>query len=189
MKIRNLSQQEMTAVYHEHMTHDFPAAELKPLPVILDAIERGRYVALGAWEDDTLLAYLLLVQQVRDYFVDFFAVVRGKRNAGLGSQCLGEIIASLHHPDSLILEVEEPEAAADAAEKMLRLRRIGFYQRNGFVDTGVRVCAFGVPFRILELVGGSSHSEQALFSLYRSHYEQVLPKEVCARQIVLSDRN
>lgn len=57
-------------------------------------------------------------------YVEHFAIDPGKRNGGFGNSVLRQICGDLGKP--VVLEVEMPE------EEMSR-RRIGFYQRNGFV--------------------------------------------------------
>lgn len=58
------------------------------------------------------------------YYIEHFAIHPSQRNGGFGKQVLNHIRATMQGP--IVLEVERPE------EEMAR-RRIGFYQRQGFV--------------------------------------------------------
>lgn len=66
---------------------------------------------LAVWELDSIL------------FLEHFAVAPSLRGQGCGSRLLAEL-SSLTHK-TLCLEVEPPESE-------MTIRRIGFYQRNGF---------------------------------------------------------
>ena len=65
--------------------------------------------------------------------------------------------------------------AKDDEEKNLQERRIGFYKRNGYIDTNVRVKLFGVDFKVFEMNLGRKHSEEEIKQLYKSHYKKILP--------------
>ena len=88
MKLILLSKDEVTSLYYDRMQNDFIEDELKPLWVIHNAMDEGRYEPLGLSDGSALLGYVFLVKQDRDFFVDYLAVFPGVRNKGIGSEIL-----------------------------------------------------------------------------------------------------
>lgn len=173
MTIVSLSKEQVADVFQIHLCQDFPPEERKPLNVILNAMDAGKYECFGLLEEE-LLGYAFFIKLGEDYLLDYLAIVRGKRDLGLGSVFLRELSRQLAAADSLILEVEEPSSAENEADATLRSRRKAFYLRNGFSDTGVNGEAFGVNFRLLEL-SVKPHSQAEISALYLEHYRAILP--------------
>ena len=76
---RLLTAEELTDVYLNEMRRDFPAGELKPLSMILNSEAAGTAHTWGVYEDDALVAYLLMVRPVGCEVsqLDYFAVLPG----------------------------------------------------------------------------------------------------------------
>ena len=178
MYLSILSIEQVADIYHEHMKYDFPPDEIKPLQIIVDAINEKRYLCYGIFSDDVIVGYMFIIKlpMREDYLIDYLAVYPEYRNSGVGSCALGLISRQLLHADSIILEVEDPEYAQNDSDRVLQTRRYHFYQRNGFADTGVRAKAFGVPFVLLEIGGAHAHSSEEVAKLYRDHYKSMLPR-------------
>ena len=90
---RLLTAEELTNVYLNEMRRDFPAGELKPLSMILNSEAAGTAHTWGVYEDDALVAYLLMVRPVGCEVsqLDYFAVLPEYRAAGLGAQLLADL--------------------------------------------------------------------------------------------------
>ncbi len=180
MKLEQMTKEEITAIYHERLTSDFIKDEIKPLGVILKAVERGTYQCLklcGTDESaDKAAGYVFLVRQGRDYLVDYLAVFRECRDRGYGSEMLRLLREYLTEARLVILEVEDPAYAADQSQREIQSRRIGFYKRNACRDTGLRVRCFGVPFQVLELGENRDLTEAQLWKVYRGIYSVVVPR-------------
>ena len=77
--------------------------------------------------------------------LDYLCVVASRRNAGLGSQLIKEMLA--HYRNNVIItEVEAPEYALDPP---LAARRLEFYRRNGAFLAGFESELFGVRYNII----------------------------------------
>lgn len=179
MIIRKLSKDQVSYIYKTYMVNDFPANELKPLSMILKGMENNVFEGLGLMSEDRedkILGYAIFVKNGKDYLFDYLAVVDGNRNDGIGSTFLKHIAEYLKDADSVIGEVEDPDYAKNEAEKQLQERRIGFYKRNGYIDTNVKVKLYGVDFRVFELDLGRKHSEKEIKRLYKSVYKKTFPK-------------
>lgn len=103
----------------------------------LQSGEKDCYLAV---DGEQLLGFAL-VSYFTDFpaaFLEYLAVDPAARNGGIGSRILDYLrhdLAGRERPDveGIIFEVDRPEDADDAAERHLRERRIGFYQRAGAV--------------------------------------------------------
>ena len=185
MIIKNLTQEQVKTIYKDHMINDFPASELKPLSMILKGMKKKIFECLGYVDEESgeILAYAVFVKNGNDYLFDYLAVISDSRNSGIGSSFLKQIAEYYKHADSVIGEVEDPVFAKDDEEKNLQERRIGFYKRNGYIDTNVRVKLFGVDFKVFEMNLGRKHSEEEIKQLYKSHYKKILPRFLYWRSV------
>ena len=185
MRLERLNKAQTEALFRERLVVDFPEAEIKPLKVILQAMDDGKYESLGLFDEAGMIGYVFLVKLDKDYLVDYLAVYPKKRNAGAGGAMLGLLAEYLKDADNIIVEVEDPLYTEDAPEKELQARRLGFYYRNGCVDTGLRVRTFGVPFVILRAKEGTCRDNEELWELYRSFYKELLPKDLFEKNVEL----
>ena len=183
MKLSVLNIAKIKEIYETRMVIDFPKAELKPLKYIIDAVNSGIYECLGLYENEECIGYTFLVKQGTSYLIDYIAIYSDKRNNGAGSELLRLLNEHLAEADIVICEVEDPDYATDDTAKDLQTRRLGFYLRNGCVDTGLRVKCFGVPFVILSLGKNNGGRPDQLWDIYNSYYRAVLPKEMYEKNI------
>ncbi len=183
MRLEHISKSMTETIYKERMIIDFPKDELKPLGIILDAMDRGMYEALGLFDEENMIGYVFLVKLERNYLVDYLAIFPDKRNSGAGGVMVQLVSEYLREADNIVVEVENPEFAQDEAQNDIQSRRLAFYLRNGCLDTGLRVKTFGVPFMLLKIGAGKYSDLDALWDLYQSFYREVLPKDMFEKNI------
>jgi GNAT superfamily N-acetyltransferase len=126
--------QQFAAIYEA----SFPPEERDDTQSQLTKLHGGRKDCYLAVDGNDLLGFAL-VSYFTDFpagFLEYLAVDPAARNAGTGSRILDYLrqdLASSERPDveGIIFEVDRPEDANDDAERQLRERRIGFYQRAG----------------------------------------------------------
>lgn len=135
-------------LFQTYMHRDFPENECKPWDLTVDMHSRGIYDMLTAWMDGKMVGYAWMVCPEGDAaLIDYLAVLPEYRGTGIGSEILKALALRYQlHGKHLILESEHPEEAPDP---QIAQRRLGFYKRAGFVDTGLQVRLFGVRFCIL----------------------------------------
>ena len=172
MQIKVLGIDEIREIYYVNMVHEFPEEEIKPFSAIDRLLQQGMYVCYGLYDGDTLEGYAFLVREDGNssMLLDYYVVLEEYRDQGLGTRfmtmlrekCRGDYAA-------ILVEVENPDYARDDAELASQKRRVGFYERNGFADTGVRVNLFDAEYRILQRLLGEAEAPAApaLDSLYR----------------------
>ena len=170
-----LTESQIEEIYHNHMIHDFPDTERKPLSMILKALREGRYECYGAEIDGELYGYAFFVKCAPDYLLDYFAVFPEMRCKGMGSLFLKRLAEHFKNK-TVIIEVENPEFAENEDERAIRLRRISFYLRNGCRDSGVKAKLFKVEYKLL-LISDEEHIDrEEVKKIYLNIYRNVLPK-------------
>ena len=169
---RLLSKEELIVLYGLHMRRDFPKDELKPLHRLR---ETGEYEPYGLFEDGELVAYALYWRAGEDPYVmlDYFAVVPARRNGGMGSALLGEMLDRFCQDGGGVFgEVEIPDTGDEAIDA-LRRRRLNFYARAGLREMGYRTKVFNVPYIVLSY--GPEISDEALMLTHRKLYRRAFP--------------
>ena len=169
MKLEKLSPLRLTAVYYRHLVYDFPVEERRPLYKIFRLMMLDRYDFYAMRDGKELLAYGAVARAGEDMMLDYLAVCRGKRGQGHGTRMLA-LLEREFAGKAVFVEVEDPDIPCSEEERRIRLRRLRFYQRSGFRDSGVRCDVYGVDFMILfrgpEMSAGEAH--RRLDRIYRA---------------------
>lgn len=144
-----LAEDAFAQLYTDHMKADFPVCELKPFKHLLALQATGNYGAYTFGQATDMRAYACLYADREAALLDYFAVARGYRSEGWGSRALEALLDQSLPSGGLILECDDPAFAENAAEQRIRERRIRFYERLGFLDSGVRATVFTAPFWVM----------------------------------------
>lgn len=175
-------------LFYDWMRRQFHAGELKPLQLIERLCEEGLYAAYGLWNGDELLAYALVAHTAdgRGHLLDYYAVLPDHQDAGWGSKFLQMLRKELKG-DVLLLEVEDPAYAPDAAEEAHFSRRIRFYERNSCLHTGLELVLFGFDYVIMVLpLEGATDDDRAKASL-KEIYRRFFPPALYAKNVRFRD--
>ena len=184
MTIEVLTIPEIRDVYHHQLEADFPPDERKPLSRIEAMTKQGRYICYGMKDGTGILAYAFFAVMENQFLFDYLAVREERRGTGIGSSFLQALCnGQLKNASCVLLEVEDPAAAASPEEKAARDRRIRFYMKNGLRNTGAKVNTFGVDFLILELPAGRTHNAEEAGQIYSLIYRSILPARLYRRMI------
>lgn len=167
MELRLLTKEELTALYQNEMTADFPKSELKPLAAMLRLMDMGRYEPLLAVDDGKPVGYALawLPEDRSGALLEYFGVLRDLRNGGLGTKILALLTERF---GQLFGEAEAPGPDASPEENSLRRRRIAFYERNGFRVLDYECALFGVRFHCL--YRGPETDDRKVEAMHRGVY-------------------
>lgn len=123
----------------------FPKEERVPLGLLrLLTLRRG--VDLICYrEGETFCGFTYTVTDGNVVFVLFFAVDEALRGRGYGSSIL-KFLREKNPGKTVILNVEPLDSNAENAEE--RVRRVRFYENNGFFDTDYDIDEIGGTFRV-----------------------------------------
>jgi len=150
MYLRALTPEELKRVYETDLTEAFPPAELKPLWAMERMRESGVYDPLVLIGDEGEMAgYILLWKHSDGRFVlvDYLCVPAGRRSGGTGGRLLAA--ARDFYPPETVFLGESEAPLGDPAADPLKLRRLGFYARNGAVTLGYDCALFGVHYKTI----------------------------------------
>lgn len=140
MKNRVLAIKEYEIWYRNHLCADFPINEIKPLDDIMELQAYGKYDVIVYEEGACIVGYATIWKCKGNsaYLLDYLGVPKAMRNRGIGRTILNSLNADVirieRNPEiCLILESETPLENDNSEENEIRKRRIGFYERNGWV--------------------------------------------------------
>ena len=161
-------------LYRERMKKDFARNELRPLANLRRSWERDAYDCYCLYGGEEILGYAFFARLGGSYLFDYLAISREHRDEGLGSAFLRLLADSFADAECVVGEVEDPDKAKDAAERALRERRLQFYLRAGYRETGLRSVVFGADYRILEVPTAKTHTTDELREAYTALCRSVL---------------
>lgn len=178
MDFRLLTEMEIRNWYESELRRTFVPQECKPLDDIFRLIAEDRYEIWGLWEGASLLGYACLWKRpdLALVLLDYLGVTAARRNEGLGGQLL-RLLQTQGRP--LVTESELPVAGDSDEENSIRLRRIAFYQRNGFTAAYV-MATCGMAWQALTFAPGLAPDEvmyqhRALYGPQRTDVVVPLP--------------
>ncbi len=166
MELRLLTKNELTKLYKKELTADFPKAELKPLRAMHRLMDMQRYEPMLITQGHEILGYamLWLPEDRHGALLEYFGVLRGKRNGGVGSHILQLLVERY---DQLFCEAEAPNSGNQAVDS-LRRRRLVFYKRNSFRLLDYECALFGVHFNCL--YHGPEADDRKVEAMHRQIY-------------------
>ena len=130
----------------ELMRTAFPPEERIPLWV-LTILSKKRNVNFNAWYDDgNLCGLTYTIESAKMVFLLYFAVQEQLRSQGYGSRIIEEV-KMLVGKREIILNVEKPDEQAE--NNAQRIRRITFYERNGFYKSDFALRIEGTDYLVL----------------------------------------
>ena len=116
----------------ELMLNAFPPEERIPIWV-LNLLSKKRNVNFNAWYDNRKFCGITYtIESEKMIFLLYFAVNAQQRSMGYGSRIIHELKQSAGGRE-IILNVEKP--AQSAENNAQRVKRIAFYEKNGFYQS------------------------------------------------------
>lgn len=124
----------------------FPAAERKPVFVILNRWRKGKMDIWCLCRENRFTGLAITINSDRLILIDYLAVAENCRGTGIGTAALAALREQYREKD-VFLEIESVyENAPNQAE---RQRRKQFYLRCGLKPMQVMVTLFGVKMELL----------------------------------------
>lgn len=134
----------------------FSKEERPPFSFVLKIDHRLFY---AIYDEETFVGLIYLLECKDLLYVFFLAISKRYRNKGYGMMVLGEI-RRRYEGRRIFLLADEPTPEYEDYE--LRKRRIGFYARNGFVDSNLVITEYGSRYHLLSDKGVSVTEKEFL---------------------------
>ena len=124
----------------------FPKEEQMPWPLVRLLICQRDVDVHGYYDGGRFCGFTFSAATEDVLFILFFAVADDCRGQGYGSAIL-KLLKDEKPGRSIVLNVELLDPEAENYDQ--RLRRMAFYRKNGFYDTGYDIDEVGGTFRVL----------------------------------------
>lgn len=143
----------------------FPFYERAPFSLLMKRTDNGRDSFYAIVEENSFIGLVYTITCEKMVYVFFLAVTEENRGKGYGSKML-EKIREMHggKPVTLMIEDTEETSAKNMDE---RIRRLKFYERNGFKRLHIKINEAGVRY---ELLGTDNTVTQADFLALMKEY-------------------
>jgi len=129
----------------------FPVEDQISFDKLLEHSKDEKVTFLGAYENNSLIAFGFYVEESDAIFGLYFAINPAFRSNGYGTNIIREILGDKLLKKPLIMDAEEPEKGADETNN--KVRRIKFYEKLGLKLTNYCISNGEVMFRILSTTG------------------------------------
>jgi len=100
------------------------------------------------------------------------------RDQGYGSLFLGQLKEMLSDADCILVEADDPDKAKNDAARKIRMRRIDFYRRNGYITTKHTMQIFGADYRLLVLPITDTFDIDRTRQIYEMIYKTRMPDHI-----------
>lgn len=148
------------AAVAELMDAVFPEAERLPIDSLVRGAQDAPVAFRAFYAEGEFAGFALWIWQGDLAYVLYLAVSPTAQSHGVGSAILDAVKAD-REGDRLFLEMESVAVPCDNREQ--RERRLRFYNRNGFEQTGLHSRDAGVDYDILSCGGAGTADEYRAF--------------------------
>ncbi len=125
------------------MKRVFPKEELMPMWLIRALTLKKNYKFKVYYDNDLFVGILFTIESDDSLFVFYIAVNDEIHSKGYGSRLLQVLFDRYpNKPVTLFVETMDDKSATNYEQ---RVKRLAFYERNGFVHTGIKA-GFKTPF-------------------------------------------
>lgn len=164
---REMNFSEVESWYNTELKEAFAENERKPLGDIVSLMKEKKYEVWGLFEENHLLGYagLWKAHDIPLVLLDYLGVTAKLRNHGLGAEIVKHL-KTLGTP--LITESELPVEGDSEKENSIRVHRINFYRRNGFVPA-YKMATCGMRWQAL-LMNAEKFSLETIMKWHKGLY-------------------
>ncbi len=125
------------------MKRVFPKEELIPMWLLCIATKKKKYDFKAYYDNDLFVGILFTIDTKDTLFVFYIAVNDKIHSKGYGSELLKALFE--RYPEKSVTLFIETMDDKNAENYEQRIKRLAFYERNGFVHTGIKA-GFKTPF-------------------------------------------
>ena len=129
----------------------FPRNERAPLPLLFHRTDNGKDYFYAVIDKSEFIGLVYTIITEKLVYVFFLAVTEDKRGMGYGTKIL-DSIKEMYPNRAVILLIEDTkDKNADNIDE--RIKRLGFYEANGFKQLNISINEAGVAYELLGTEG------------------------------------
>ncbi len=133
---------------HKLYKSAFPRCERKPFKLLLMWAKLGKSTHYIVEDDEkNFYGFMLTINNGDLILLDFFAILPKFRGQKIGSKAL-QLFMNIYAKNRIVLEIEDT-SCNNAKNILTRIKRKGFYIKNGFTLMNYKVSLFNCPMEIL----------------------------------------
>ena len=134
MELKKIKRDSPDAALVEKLNNEaFPANERVSINGIFDFGKDGSLDILGIYDVGEFVGFYVIRVFGHFAYIAYFAVCPEKRSQGIGGAAL-RLLGEYYPERQIVVDFEAPDESC--GNNAQRLRRRGFYYRNGFYETG-----------------------------------------------------
>ena len=159
-------------IYRKHIIKDFPRGERSSLNNFKKRITSKNEELYIFSENGEEKAYTIIANLDNNFIlISFLAVFEKYRGEGIGTKLLAEIKEKFKAKKGIILEVESPEDAISEKDKIIREKRIKFYEKSSYKMLKNTKIFFGnISFNIMTLNNKDNIDEKEIANVLNEFY-------------------
>ena len=176
--LRKIKFKEFKDLYRKHIVKDFPKNERPNLEGFRKRmLQKNEETYI--FEEEGIAKGYCIIDKLQEYvLVAFLAVFENQRGQGIGTKILKEIDNKYKAEKVILLEIEDPDFFENEEEKILKQRRIKFYERANFkIVKDLKIELFRVNFRIM-VSNDKSNNTKEISEEMRYFYTMILNKKM-----------
>lgn len=151
--IKKVELEKAIEIFKNKVMNDFLEDELPPLFVFERCIKEGTFECYIFEYNSKECGYIVIRKKEDLVFLLVLAIDESMRGKGLGKIMMEEFIDSIKNEKIILLEVENPDIVTVENEKVIRNKRISFYERLGFkITENLKYVLVGIDYKILYYV-------------------------------------
>lgn len=176
--ITKVGLEKAVEIFKNKVMNDFLEDEIPPLFVFERCIKDGTFECYMYEHDGEESGYIVTRKRDDLVFLLVLAIDEKMRGKGLGNAMVEEFKDSVKDRKIILLEAENPEATEDEKEKLIRKKRISFYEKLGFkVTENLKYLLVDIDYKILYYFldnSGKTLETKAAMEYMEKIYEGVL---------------
>ena len=159
-------------IYRKYIVKDFPIGERSSLNNFKKRIASKNEEVFIFLEEGIEKAYIIIANLDNNFIlVSFLAVFEQYRGEGIGTKLLEEIKEKFKEKKGIILEVESPEDAISEKDRIIREKRIKFYEKSNYQMLKNTKIFFGnSSFNIMTLNNKDNAEEKEVANVLNGFY-------------------
>ena len=131
--LKKVDLKKFKEIYRKHIVKDFPREERSSLNNFKKRIINKNEELYVFSENGEEKAYTIIANLDNNFIlISFLAVFEKYRGEGIGTKLLAEIKEKFKAKKGIILEVESPIDAISEKDKIIREKRIKFYEKSNY---------------------------------------------------------